>query len=114
MLVLLWKFKKPTNKHEETSHPDIMACKAIRELYNIKQGPETLIATHIYIFQTRLYVSEELSVCIGICNKLANDILQSNGVTNMTYVSSFACNIEEGIARDHFLASLFFQSYKPP
>ena len=92
----------------------MMACKAIRELCNIKQGPDTLIATHMYIFHTRLYVSEELDVCIGICNKLENYILQANGVTNMTYVSSSACNIEEGIARDHLLASLFFQSYKPP
>ena len=92
----------------------MMSYKAIRELYNIKQGPETLIATHMYIFQTRLYVSEELAVCIVICNKLSNDILQANGVTNMTSVSSSTCNIEEGIAREHLLASLFFQSYKPP
>ena len=92
MLVLLWKVKKPTNKHEETSHPDTMACKAIRELYNIKQWPDTLIVTHMYIFQTRLYVSEELAVCIGICNKLAYNLLQSNGVTNMASVSSYTCN----------------------
>ena len=43
-----------------------MACKAIRELYNLKQVPETLLGTHLYIFQTRLYVSEELAACIGI------------------------------------------------
>ena len=89
----------------------MMACKDIRELYNIKQGPETLIATHMYIFQTRLYVSEELAVCIGICNKLAYDLLQANRVTNMASVSSSNCNTEEEIARENLLASLFFQSY---
>ena len=87
MLELLQETRKLTNMNDNTHYPDISTYKATRALWILKQSHKTVFSTHMEQFQTRQDISDEAAVRISTDKKCIDNLLQPDGVSNLTSVT---------------------------